>query len=55
MKIYVKCQQGEIVTCKVLKILFESDEINVEFPNGNCEWYKLSHFKDSDFIIIKES
>ncbi|GAG68904.1 unnamed protein product [marine sediment metagenome] len=42
--------KGTPVKCKVLKILFESDEINIEFPDGNCEWYTLS-----DYELLQES
>ncbi len=49
---FVQCEEDErIVSCRVLKILFDRDEINVEFPDGNCEWYKLSNFESKDFTI----
>jgi len=35
---------GNPVKCKVLKILFETNEINIEFPDGNCEFYPLNDF-----------
>jgi hypothetical protein len=28
---------------KILKIDFERGEVNVEFPDGNCEWYEIDY------------
>ncbi len=36
---------GTPAKCKVLGLIFESNEINIEFPDGNCEWYNLSDYE----------